>query len=205
MATQAALIVLCIVICPLLPQAQTVTVRGVPGPGEPISRSYIALADNCRRLVHERADPADSVAACKKVVDEADKFEPNSHFITRRGAYVYYTTALIQAKQYRAAEAIGDKAVAIVLLGHDDPAGCSAAYGVRGQARAFAGDLAGADKDLEKAETYERNGLNSPAGQELKSEYSGTLKGLLRFHAQVLDAIGNKSAAGIKIEEANKL
>jgi tetratricopeptide (TPR) repeat protein len=205
MATQAASIVLCIVVCPLLAQAQAVTVRGVPGPGEPISRSYIALADNCRRLVHERANPADAVAACKKVVDEADKFEPNSHFITRRGAYVFYAAALIHAKQYKAAMAIGDKAVAIVLRGHDDSAGCSAAYGVRGQAKAFAGDLAGADKDLEQAEAYERNGLNSPAGQELKSEYSGTLKGLLMFHAQVLGAMGNKSAAGIKREEANKL
>jgi hypothetical protein len=94
--------------------------------------------------------------------------------------------------------------VAVVLLGHDDASGSSAAYAVRGQAKVFAGDLTGADQDLEKAETYQRNGLNSPAGQALKVEYSRTLKGLLTFHAQVLEVMGKKDAAGIKVEQANK-
>lgn len=47
---------------------------------------------------------------------------------------------------------VGDKAVAVVLLGHDDGSGSSAAYSVRGQAKTGAGDPAGADQDLEKAE-----------------------------------------------------
>jgi len=118
---------------------------------------------------------------------------------------VFYTTALIQAKKPQDAVVVGDKAVAVVLLGHDDASGSSAAYGVRGQAKAFAGNLPGADQDLEKAETYQRNGLNSPAGQSLKTEYSRTLKGLLLFHAQVLKAMGNQDGAGIKLEQASKL
>jgi hypothetical protein len=53
--------------------------------------------------------------------------------------------------------------------------------------------------------SYERNGLNSPTGQALKIEYSKTLKGLLMFHTQVLQAMGKQDAAGIKLEQANRL
>jgi hypothetical protein len=186
-------------------QAQDVTVTADSTPDESMSQTYMALDKDCRNLVSKRDDPADAAAACKKVADEADKFPPQSHFITRRAAYVFYTTALIQAKKPQDAVVVGDKAVAVVLLGHDDASGSSAAYGVRGQAKAFAGNLPGADQDLEKAETYQRNGLNSPAGQSLKTEYSRTLKGLLLFHAQVLKAMGNQDGAGIKLEQASKL
>jgi hypothetical protein len=112
---------------------------------------------------------------------------------------------LIQAKDFKDAIRVADKAVAVVELGHDDASGSSAAYGVRGQAKAFAGDLAGADRDLEIAENYERDGLNSPAGHELSFEYSRTLKGLLMFHNQVLTAMGKQDAAAKKAEEAAKL
>jgi hypothetical protein len=193
-----------IVACPVLLHAQDVTVTAKAPPDESISQSYIALDNECRRLVNKH-DAANAVMACKKVADEADKYDPKAHFITRRGAYVFYTTSLIQAKQFQDAIMVGDKAVAVVQLGHDDASGSSAAYGVRGQAKAFAGDLSGADRDLEKAENYEREGLNSPAGHELSFEYSRTLKGLLMFHSQVLTAMGKQEAAAKKSEEAAKL
>ena len=69
----------------------------------------------------------------------------------------------------------------------------------------LAGDLGGSDQDLEKAETYQRAGLKSPAGQALKAEYSRTLKGILMFHAQVLKAMGKGTVANTKLEDANKL
>jgi len=186
-------------------QAQDVTVKGELMPDEGTSQPYMALDKDCRALVSKRDDPAKAVTACKQVADEADRFDPKSHFIVRRAAYVFYTTALIQAKKPQDAVVVGDKAVAVVLLGHDDEAGSSAAYGVRGQAKAFAGDLSGSSQDLEKAETFQRNGLNSPAGRELKGEYSRTLKGLLMFHAQVLKAMGKQDLADIKLGEAGKL
>jgi hypothetical protein len=193
-----------IVTCPLLLHAQNVTVTAKAPPDESISQSYIALDNECRSLVNKH-DSANAAIACKKVADEADKYDPKTHFITRRAAYVFYTTSLIQAKNFQDAIRVGDKAVAVVQLGHDDASGSSAAYGVRGQAKAFAGDLADADWDLDKAENYERDGLNSPAGRELSFEYSRTLKGLLMFHAQVLTAMGKQEAAAKKLEEAAKL
>jgi hypothetical protein len=186
-------------------QAQNVTVKGESTPDESTPQPYMVLDKDCRALVSKRDDPTKAVEACKLVADEADRFDPKSHFIVRRGAYVFYTTALIQAKRPQDAVAVGDKAVAVVLLGHDDASGSSAAYGVRGQAKAFAGDLDGSSQDLEKAETFERNGLNSPAGKELSIEYSRTLKGLLMFHAQVLKAMGKQDIADLKLGEAGKL
>jgi hypothetical protein len=165
----------------------------------------MALDRDCRSLVSKRGDPTETIAACKKVADEADRFAPQSHFITRRAAYIFYTTALIQGKKTQDAVAVGDKAVAVVLLGHDDGSGSSAAYSVRGQAKALAGDLTGADQDLEKAEAYERNALSGPAGQSLNAEYPRVLKGLLSFHAQVLTALGKQGAADTKLDQANKL
>lgn len=165
----------------------------------------MSLDQDCRSLLKEGADTKKTIAACRKVADEADKFAPKSHFVTRRAAYVFYATALIRAKQPQDAVAVGDKAVAIVLLGHDDGSGSSAAYSVRGQARALAGDLAGADVDLEKAESFERSALIGPAGQLLNPEYTRVLRRLLNLHAQVLTALGKQSAAGIKLDQANKL
>jgi hypothetical protein len=146
--------------------AKNVTVTAKAPPDESISQSYMALDQECRSLVSKH-DSANAIIACRKVGDEADKYDPKTHFITRPGDYVFYTTSLIHAKKYQDAVQAGDKAVAVVQLGHDDASGSSAAYGVRGQAEAFAGDLASANRDLEKAESHERDGLNSPAGHEL--------------------------------------
>jgi hypothetical protein len=187
-----------------LAHAQDVTVTAEALPDDSVSQSFMALDRECRDFVNKH-DAANAVIACKKVADEADKYEPSTHFITRRAAYVFYTISLIQAKNFQDAIRVGDKAVAVVQVGHDDASGSSAAYGVRGQAEAFAGDLASADRDLEKAENYERDGLNSPAGHELSFEYSKTLKGLLMFHAQVLTAMGKQDAAAKRNAEAAKL
>ena len=187
-----------------LAHSQDVTVTAKALPDDSVSQSYMALDKDCRNLINKH-DATNGVIACKKVADEADKYDPSSHFITRRGAYVFYTTSLIQAKQFQEAVRAGDKAVAVIMLGHDDASGSSAAYGVRGQAEAFAGDLVSADRDLEKAENYERDGLSSPAGHELSFEYSKTPKGLLIFHAQVLTAMGKQDSAAKRNAEAAKL
>ncbi len=208
MMKQGVGIVLGAVLCPMLhgqSVKQSVTVTADAYPDESISQSYMALDHDCRVMVNKRTDPAQTIAACKKVADEADKFAPQSHFITKRAAYVFYTLALIQGRQTVDAVTVGNKAVAVVLLGHDDGSGSSAAFSVRAQAEAMAGDLAAADQDLEKAETYEHNALSGPAGQSLNAENTRVLKGLLNFHAQVLTALGKQSAADIKLEQARKL
>jgi tetratricopeptide (TPR) repeat protein len=185
--------------------AQDITVTAKDTrPDDSVTQQFMALDQECRNYVSKH-DAANAVIACKKVSDEADKYDPKTHPITRRGTYVFYATALIQAQKYQDAVKAGDKAVAVVLMGFDDGSGSNAAYLVRGQARADAGDLNGADQDLEKAEKFERDALNGPAGQDLHGPYSKTLKWELMFHVQVLAAMGNKVAAANKSDEASKL
>lgn len=105
-----------------LSHAQDVTVTAKALPDESVSQSYMALDRECRNLVNKH-DSANAVLACKKVADEADKYDARTHFITRRGAYVFYTTSLIQAKEFQDAIRVGDKAIAVVQLGHDDTSG----------------------------------------------------------------------------------
>src|SRR4051794_7184940 len=79
--------------------AQDVAVSAKAPPDETISQSYMTLDQECRSLVNKR-DSANAIIACKKLADEADKYDPKTHFVTRRGAYVFYTTSLIEAKKY---------------------------------------------------------------------------------------------------------
>ncbi|HUN83914.1 MAG TPA: hypothetical protein VMU48_06020 [Terracidiphilus sp.] len=197
--------VLILVGCSGIAFAQDVTVTAkVTTPDDSITQEFMALDQACRTAVSKH-EAANALTACKRLSDEADKFDPKTHPITRRGAYVFYATALIQAQKYREAVEVGDKAVAVVNMGYDDGSGSSAAYFVRGQAKADSGDLPGSDRDLEKAEKFEHDALNGISGHELSRSYSYTLKYELMFHAQVLTAMGNKDGASKKLEEASKL
>ena len=172
---------------------------------EEIANAYFPLSRKCIQLVSQGSDPAEQATACQKAAEQADRFSTDSRFIERRSAYVYYTTSLIRDKRPKEAVVSGEKAIAVVLQGHDDGSGSSAAYGVTGQAKALSGDLAGGDKDLEIAEDFQRKALDSPAGHELNKSYSQTLKSLLTFHAQVLNALGKQAQAQTKLSEASKL
>jgi TonB family protein len=179
------------------------------GPTDPndtrVAQEYFPLSKKCVQLVSQRADPAEEVSACQQAAAAADQFAKSARDIERRSAYVYYTTALIRDKRATEAVAVGEKAIAVVLQGHDDGSGSSAAYSVAAQAKAQSGDLTGADKDLEVAEDYQRKALDSPAGHALSKEYSHGLKSMLDFHAQILSAMGKDAEAHAKTEEASKL
>ena len=172
---------------------------------EQIASVYFPLSQTCIKLVGQRADSAEQARACKAAAAEAQKFGQDTRFIERRSSYVYCATALMRNKEYKDALACADKAVIVVQQGHDDGSGSSAAYAVRGQTEAFGGDLLAADGDLTRAEHLQRDALDTPAGHALSKQYVGTLKNLLSFHAQVLQALNRKSEADAKLEEASKL
>ncbi len=77
MKKQGLAILLGTVLCPMLygqSVSQSVTVTAEAGPDESISQSYMALDRDCRALVNKRTDSTQAITACKKVVDEADKW-----------------------------------------------------------------------------------------------------------------------------------
>jgi hypothetical protein len=72
--------------------------------------------------------------------------------------------------------------------------GAEAAYSVRGQLRAYSGDLKGGDEDMSVAENFGRKG-SSP----------GVLKRDLQFHADLLNRLNRPEEAQAKLDEAAKL
>jgi TonB family protein len=175
---------------------------------EKIASTFFPLDDACHRTVAGNGDTAQQADACKKAADVAEEFSVSARFIERRSAFVYASTALRRNHQLQEALRYASKAVAVVEQGHDDGSGSSAAYGVKAQAEAELGDLPTADRDLTKAEDFERIAIENMSKMDLafvQHAYIPTLRGLLRYHAQVLLATGNTAAAEAKTSEAEKL
>jgi hypothetical protein len=81
--------------------------------------------------------------ACKKAVAIADEFPKDRRYIERREAYVYTAIAFANVRDLQTALTYGGKAVDVVKLGHDGNSGGEAAYSIRGQVRAYSGDMKG--------------------------------------------------------------
>jgi TonB family protein len=177
----------------------------VETPEQKIAKQYFALEDKCHLLVATRADTADQAAACKDAANKAEEFGSATRFIERRSAYVFAATALLRHKDFDESVLYANKAVAVVKQGHDDGSGSSAAYAIRGQAEAFDDKLPQANDDLAEAEKFQRAAMDTDAGRALHDSYAKSLKALLTFRAQVLDALGKTDEAKKLTEEADKL
>ena len=172
---------------------------------EKIAAIYFPLSAACNRSLAIRHDPAKAVQACKAAADEAEKFSTNDRFNERCTAFVYAATAFTRNRQNKEALVYADRAVALVQQGHGDLAGTAGVYGTRAQSRALAGDLAGAEQDAAIAEDAQRKALDTPAGREAHTAYAGTLRNIMRFHSQLLSALGKNAEAKAKLDEAEKL
>lgn len=170
-----------------------------------VAREYMGLEDRCHKLVSERAEPAEEVKVCVAAANEAAKFGTDRRYIERRSAYVFAATALMRTDDLKGAVGYGTRAVEVTQQGHDDAAGTSAAFTVRAQAEAFAGNLPKADQDLQVAETIERQGFRTATDEDERNTYRSGLQSLLTFHARVLTAMGKKDAADRMAAEAGKL
>jgi TonB family protein len=170
-----------------------------------IAKEYFALEDRCHTLVAARADTADQASVCRDAALKADQFDRHARFIERRSAYVFAATALLRNKDFDEAVKYGDKAVGVVQQGNDDDSGSSASYAIRGQAEAFDDKLAAANDDLAQAEKFQRAAMETQEGHAHHDSYAKSLKGLLTFRAQVLDALGRTDEAKKLSDEANAL
>ena len=170
-----------------------------PVADDPVQAQYAALAETCNKLVAARGDTTAQAAACDAAARKADEFGADGHLGERRSAYVYAATAMLRDEKYDAAVAYGGKAILVVQQAGDEGAGASAAYAVKGQAEAFAGDFAAADLDLAEAEKFERAAVKAPGG----ASAAAGLKDLLNLRSQVLRQLGrNDEADKLKAEAA---
>lgn len=189
-----------------------VAVNFVPVPAPPhdeqVAANFFYFEKDCLKAFSSHADAAKTVVPCEKAAELAAFFPPTERFIERRTAYVYASTAYLRNNQPTEALEYADKALAVVAQGHDDSSGTSAAWSVHAQAEAVKGDLAKASDDLTKAEDSEQIAIKEMGGLNndlVKQQYVPTLKGLLNFHAKVLNALGHKDEAQAKTDEAAKL
>jgi TonB family protein len=195
------------------PASTIVTVSfNLPAPANPndeqIASRFFPLQRACMKAVSTNIDPAQQAETCKQAAGIAQTFSSQERFLERRSAFVYASTALLRNKQLKEALDYSNKAVSVVEQGHDDGAGSSAAYCVRGQANAQLGNLVEASDDLTKAEDFEQNAIVEVGGitnDFVKHQYVPVLKGMLNFHAQILSALGKTKEAEAKVAEAAKL
>jgi hypothetical protein len=119
--------------------------------------------ETCTRGVITYATDVNTANACS----EAAASLTNSLLIggswSVEGPYVYAATAYGNIHDLQTALCYADKAVEVTKLGHDDDSGSEAAYSIRGQIRAFSGDMVGGDKDMSLAEDFCRRGKLSGA------------------------------------------
>jgi len=174
---------------------------------EKTASAYFPAAEKCRDALR-KPDTSAGVTPCTKAAEIASNFPDQTRFIERRSAYVYAASALFRDKQFQPAMLYAQKAVDVVLQGHDDGSGSNAAYALRAQCNAGLGNLPAADADLTTAENFLRSaiqGLSKDAPDLVKHEYVPALRNELLLHAKVLDALKNTSSAEEKRKEAEKL
>jgi TonB family protein len=182
----------------------------MPPPANPddqeIAKRYFAAFEVCRTALRT-PDTKTAAASCSASAEIAATFSYQERFIERRSAYVYAASANLRDKQFDHALFYAEKGVAVVLQGHDDGSGSNAAYSVRAQAEAAIGNLTAADADLTKAEDFEHKAIQDlkDSPELVQHEYIPALKNQLLFHARVLDALKDSSAADAKRGEAAKL
>ena len=175
----------------------SITLPATDHRGEPdaeVATRFDIPWETCTRGVIAHATDVSTADACKEAAAIADEFPPDRRFVERRRAYVYAATAYGNIRDLQTALHYADKAVEVIKLGHDDDSGSEAAYSLRGQIRAFSGDMTGGDKDMSLAEDFCRRG-----------KLSGALKRDLQFHAELLKRMNRPQEAQAKLDEAAKL
>jgi TonB family protein len=163
-------------------------------PDEEIANRFESVWNTCSRGVIAHANNSDLAETCKKAAAIADEFPADRRYIERREANVYAAIAFANVRELQPALTYAGKAVDVVKLGHDGDSGEEAAYSIRGQLRAYSGDMKGADEDMSIAEDFGRK-ANAP----------GVLKRDLQFHAELLNRMNRPKEAQAKLDEAASL
>jgi TonB family protein len=160
-------------------------------PDKEIADRFDAAWEACSRLVIAHSTTAETTSACKEAATFADRFSQDSRYLERREAYVYAAIAFANMHDLAAGLPYANKAVEVVMLGHDGNSGSEAAYAMRGKIRTFSGDLKGGDSDLTTAEGFAR-----------QLESKSLLKQDLSFHAELLKRLDRAEEAQRMLDEA---
>jgi TonB family protein len=169
--------------------------------------SHFASADKkCKKALAVQDNALSAADLCKRAADIADQFGPGVRFIDQSTSFVSAAWALNKSGRFPEALVYSQKAVAVVMLGHDDDSRSAAAYGVLGITESILKSLDPADRDLTTAEDFERKAIAWADETKFKQEdsFKNALKLYLKTHATVLLALNRPEDAQKKLYEASK-
>ncbi len=163
----------------------------------------------CIPAVTQNADPSTQVQLCQQAADDAEALGPNQHFIERRMAFVYASTAYTNSKQSERALAYADRAIAVAQeKDTESGSGLAGAYFNRAKVEVAFHELQKASDDLARTEDLARDVLTRMAASAFpaaRQPYAQWVKGVFTYHAQVLSAEGKPDEAAAKTAEGAKL
>ena len=170
-----------------------------------VLNAYRPVWTNCATLVGANAETAKQVNACSLAAAQAAQFAPDTRPLERRQAEEYYALALSRAGNFSQALAWAGKALPLFGQNPADPGAANTTRLLMAQARAAIGDVPGADRDLEEAETGLREAMDTTDKTDLKRRYAIALKKSLEFHAGLLTLLRKPMEAQGKLHEADAL
>jgi len=165
------------------------------GPDEKLNKQFDDADYACTKRILSQQFNDEMVSACKNAAELADKLETDGNHAAKRSAFVHAAIAYADTKAFTDALPWANKAVEVVELGHDSSSGASA---VRGDVKAFLGDLEAADRDLTAAEDYGRRAVAAEGNRRNRLAQD------LQFHAKILQGLGRADEATKKLDEAAK-
>ena len=163
-------------------------------PDADIANRFEPAWNACSSGVIAHTSTAAVAESCRKAATIAEDFPTDRRYLERREAFVYAATAFANVRDLRTALSYAEKGVDVARLGQDTASGEEAAYSIRGQLRAYSGDMKGGDEDMSLAEDLARKGSST-----------GILKRDLEFHAELLNRMNRPKEAQAKINEAARL
>jgi len=159
----------------------------------------------CNNALRDRSKPEKQLKPCKEAVRLAEPLLLSGDGNALEFTYLAASSAFQNNKQFDQAYAYADKTLARVADGYGDPSTPCSAYLARAEAEIGLKNLTAANNDLINAEVSVRSAVSWVQDGRVKPIYKQKLKEVLKFHAQVLTAMGNQAGAKARLDEAATL
>ncbi|HSY36541.1 MAG TPA: energy transducer TonB [Acidobacteriaceae bacterium] len=169
------------------------------------SRLFSVEQEACVNALRNPSKPEKQLKPCSEAARLAEPLDLDEWSNGLEYIYLAASSAFQNNKQFDPALAFADKTLARVADGYGDASTPGSAYLARAEAEIGLKNLAAANNDLTNAEVSVRSAVSWIQEDQLKQIYKQKLKELLKFHAQVLTAMGNQAEAKAKLDEAATL
>ena len=168
-------------------------------------RFFSVEQEACNEALRNPSKPEKQLKPCAEAARLAEPLDLDEWSNGLEFTYLAASSAFQNNKQFDQALAYADKTLARVADGYGDASTLGSAYLARAEAEIGLKNLTAANNDLANAEVSVRSAASWIQDDKLKQMYKQKLKEVLKFHAQVLTAMGDQAGAKAKLDEAATL